>query len=66
MAETSGTVLETEVCRHVLILVLGPVEKIEYGTAVVIVPPKKLWDQIQAVRKEHDKAYTMSMPRINL
>jgi len=41
-------------------------QKLAYTSAVVIVPPQNLWDQIQTIRKEYDKAYVRWMPHINM
>ena len=35
-------------------------------TALCIIPPEHLWEQIQAIRSVHDKAYPRWMPHINL
>lgn len=35
-------------------------------TALIIMPPKELWDQIQAIRSTHDSAYIRWMPHVNL
>ena len=35
-------------------------------TALVIIPPKEFWEQIQAIRKGHDAAYHRWMPHINI
>jgi 2'-5' RNA ligase len=35
-------------------------------TAIIIMPPKEVWEQIQSIRKEHDSAYVRWMPHINL
>lgn len=35
-------------------------------TALCIIPPEDLWEQIQAIRSMHDKAYPRWMPHINL
>jgi len=35
-------------------------------SAVVISPPESLWEPIQHIRKQHDKAYDRWMPHINL
>jgi len=40
--------------------------KLAYTSAIVIVPPKNLWDQIQAIRKLYDKGYARWMPHINM
>jgi len=41
-------------------------QKLAYTSAIVIVPPQNLWDQIQTIRKEYDKAYVRWMPHINM
>ena len=35
-------------------------------TALCITPPENIWEQIQAIRSLHDKAYPRWMPHINL
>ncbi|ESO89026.1 hypothetical protein LOTGIDRAFT_106220 [Lottia gigantea] len=35
-------------------------------SAVVIIPPKSVWEQIQNIRSKFDKAYDRWMPHINL
>jgi len=35
-------------------------------SAVVIIPPQEIWDQIEAIRKIHDKSYERWMPHINI
>ncbi|KAK6171538.1 hypothetical protein SNE40_019706 [Patella caerulea] len=35
-------------------------------SAVVIIPPKLVWEQIQNIRSQYDKAYQRWMPHINL
>lgn len=35
-------------------------------SAICIIPPKELWDDIQEIRKENDKAYSRWPPHINL
>lgn len=35
-------------------------------TAVIIQPPKELWDQIQEIRSKYDKAFQRWMPHVNL
>ncbi|CAF1157808.1 unnamed protein product [Adineta steineri] len=35
-------------------------------TALCIIPPENVWEQIQAIRSIHDKAYPRWMPHINL
>lgn len=34
-------------------------------TALCLIPPENLWDQIQSIRSVHDKAYPRWMPHIN-
>jgi len=41
-------------------------QKLAYTSAIVIVPPQNLWDQIQTIRKDYDKAYYRWMPHINM
>ncbi|EGG14510.1 hypothetical protein DFA_12286 [Cavenderia fasciculata] len=38
----------------------------DFKSAIVIVPPQDLLDQVQAIRKQHDKSYERWMPHINL
>src|SRR4051812_41436057 len=38
----------------------------DHKSALVVIPPEELWDAIQQVRKEHDKAYNRWMPHINM
>ena len=35
-------------------------------TALCIIPPENVWEQIQSIRSLHDKAYPRWMPHINL
>lgn len=35
-------------------------------SAVVVVPPKELWGQIQAIREDNDKAFARWPPHINM
>lgn len=35
-------------------------------TALIISPPQDKWDNIQEIRKVHDKAYQRWMPHINI
>ncbi|CAF1293269.1 unnamed protein product [Adineta steineri] len=35
-------------------------------TALCLIPPENVWDQIQSIRSIHDKAYPRWMPHINL
>eukprot|EP00051_Salpingoeca_urceolata_P029836 m.491184 g.491184 ORF g.491184 m.491184 type:complete len:190 (+) comp29422_c0_seq1:367-936(+) len=37
-----------------------------FKAAVVVSPPRELWDSIQTIRKEHDKAYERWPPHINI
>jgi len=37
-----------------------------YHTALIVQPPKDLWDQIQSIRSKYDKAYERWMPHINM
>eukprot|EP00930_Biecheleria_cincta_P081890 TRINITY_DN7135_c3_g1_i1.p1 TRINITY_DN7135_c3_g1~~TRINITY_DN7135_c3_g1_i1.p1 ORF type:complete len:1013 (-),score=168.57 TRINITY_DN7135_c3_g1_i1:348-3386(-) len=37
-----------------------------HTSAVVLIPPESLWDQIDAIRKRFDKSYGWWMPHINL
>lgn len=37
-----------------------------HKSAVVVIPPLAVWDQIQAIRKVHDKSYERWMPHINM
>ncbi|KAK2140156.1 hypothetical protein LSH36_1460g00032 [Paralvinella palmiformis] len=37
-----------------------------YKSAVVIIPPESVWQQIQDIRHVHDKAYDRWIPHINL
>ncbi|CAF3962533.1 unnamed protein product, partial [Rotaria sp. Silwood1] len=35
-------------------------------TALCLIPPNNIWEQIQSIRSIHDKAYPRWMPHINL
>lgn len=37
-----------------------------HKTALCLIPPENLWEQIQSIRSVHDKAYPRWMPHINL
>ena len=37
-----------------------------HQTAVVIVPPRKVWEPVQAVRRAHDKQFRRWMPHVTL
>jgi len=37
-----------------------------FHSALIIKPPETLWPQIQAIRKEKDKAYERWMPHVNM
>ncbi len=37
-----------------------------HKTAIVIIPPARLWEPIQALRKQHDRHYRRWMPHITL
>ncbi|MBD3253463.1 MAG: hypothetical protein GF383_00140 [Candidatus Lokiarchaeota archaeon] len=37
-----------------------------YTSAVVIIPPKKIWNSIQEIRRKHDPQINRWMPHINL
>ena len=39
---------------------------ITHKTALCLIPPENVWEQIQAIRSVHDKAYPRWMPHINL
>jgi len=47
-------------------IALRPQLRIVHTAAVVVVPPRKLWPTIQAIRKDHDKSYNRWMPHIVL
>lgn len=36
------------------------------SSAVVVMPPESMWQQIQDIRSKHDKSYERWMPHINL
>jgi len=38
----------------------------EFRTAIIVMPPENEWEQINQIRKNHDKAYRRWMPHINL
>lgn len=37
-----------------------------FTSAVILCPPKSIWDPIQKIRQKHDKAYERWMPHVNL
>ncbi|MFW9772167.1 MAG: 2'-5' RNA ligase family protein [Candidatus Thorarchaeota archaeon] len=37
-----------------------------YTTAIVIIPPKEIWEPIQKIRKQYDRQIKRWMPHINL
>jgi 2'-5' RNA ligase len=37
-----------------------------HKTALCLIPPENVWEQIQSIRSVHDKAYARWMPHINL
>ena len=37
-----------------------------HKTALVIIPPKEVWEPVQAIRREHDKQFKRWMPHITL
>eukprot|EP01095_Lingulamoeba_sp_RSL-Kostka_P017838 TRINITY_DN9516_c0_g1_i1.p1 TRINITY_DN9516_c0_g1~~TRINITY_DN9516_c0_g1_i1.p1 ORF type:complete len:326 (+),score=96.68 TRINITY_DN9516_c0_g1_i1:49-1026(+) len=37
-----------------------------HTSALCLIPPKHIWDQIQAIRKIHDKSYVRWYPHVNL
>ena len=37
----------------------------EYTAAVIIKPPEELWDPIQNMRRQYDKAYVRWMPHVS-
>ena len=39
---------------------------ITHKTALCLIPPENVWEQIQSIRSIHDKAYPRWMPHINL
>lgn len=41
-------------------------DKGTYKTAVAIIPPVNLWEQIQDIRQKHDRHFRRWMPHINL
>jgi len=40
--------------------------KVVVTSALCVIPPPSLWDPIQKIRREHDKAYPRWMPHFNL
>ena len=38
----------------------------EYTAAVIIQPPEDLWEPIQYMRRQYDKAYVRWMPHVSL
>lgn len=45
---------------------LGKEKNKTHKTALCVIPPQKLWQPIQAIRKKHDKQFYRWMPHINL
>ncbi|CAF4827340.1 unnamed protein product, partial [Rotaria sp. Silwood2] len=39
---------------------------ITHKTALCLIPPENVWEQIQSIRSKYDKAYPRWMPHINL
>jgi 2'-5' RNA ligase len=39
---------------------------LKHTTALCLIPPEDVWEQIQSIRSVHDKAYPRWMPHINL
>lgn len=37
-----------------------------YEAAVIIMPPEDQWEQIQKIRKAHDKAFVRWMPHVSI
>ena len=37
-----------------------------YHTSLCVIPPKELWDEINKIRKNHDKAFDRWPPHINI
>jgi RNA 2',3'-cyclic 3'-phosphodiesterase len=44
----------------------GPPAVKTFKTAVVVIPPKHLWEPIQALRRQYDRRYRRWMPHITL
>lgn len=65
-AATATTLPATSASRSVPVArPAGDVEK-SYEAAVIVMPPKEQWAQIQAIRQKYDKAFVRWMPHINL
>ncbi len=45
---------------------LGKEKNKTHKTALCIIPPQKIWQPIQTIRKKHDKQFYRWMPHINL